>query len=41
MNPFLEQSDSWEDFHHEFITHARDALSKVVGPNYLVKVEVR
>ena len=41
MNPFLEQNDSWEDFHTEFITHARDTLNGEVGPNYLVKVEVR
>jgi hypothetical protein len=41
MNPFLEQNDSWEDFHTEFIAHARDTLSAEVGPNYIVKVEVR
>lgn len=41
MNPYLEQSDTWEDFHQSFITHARDVLSGRVGPNYLVKIEVR
>ncbi len=41
MNPYLEQSDTWEDFHQRFITHAADALSGQVGPNYLVKVEAR
>jgi len=41
MNPYLEQSDAWEDFHQSFITHARDILAAQVGPNYLVKVEVR
>lgn len=41
MNPFLEQADTWEDFHHGFITHARDVLSSEVGANYLVKIEVR
>jgi hypothetical protein len=41
MNPYLEQSDTWEDFHHEFISHAREMLSAQVGPNYYVKVEVR
>jgi hypothetical protein len=41
MNPFLEQNDTWEDFHQDFITRAREALSPAVGPNYLVKVEVR
>ncbi len=41
MNPYLEQNDSWEDFHQRFIAHAADALNDPVGPNYLVKVEVR
>ncbi len=41
MNPYLEQSDTWEDFHQSFLTHARDTLSGQVGPNYLVKIEVR
>lgn len=41
MNPYLEQSDTWEDFHQRFITHVGDALSGNVGPNYLVKIETR
>jgi hypothetical protein len=41
MNPYLEQADTWEDFHTNFITHAQKALAAVVGPNYLVKIEVR
>lgn len=41
MNPFLEQADSWEEFHHDFITFARESLSGQVGPRYLVKIEVR
>src|SRR5438105_3521144 len=41
MNPYLEQSDTWEDFHANFITRAQEALCGQVGPNYLVKVEVR
>lgn len=41
MNPYLEQNDTWEDFHQSFITSARDALSGQVGPNYLVKIEAR
>lgn len=41
MNPFLEQNDTWEDFHHRFITHAADVLAGRVGENYLVKIEVR
>src|SRR5260370_173843 len=41
MNPYLEQSDTWEDFHQRFITHAADVLAGRVGENYLVKIEVR
>ena len=41
MNPFLEQSDTWEDFHQSYMTHARDELTGQVGSNYVVKVEVR
>lgn len=41
MNPYLEQSDAWQDFHHNFITHAQTHLASQVGPNYVVKVEVR
>src|SRR5262249_42670233 len=41
MNPFLEQSDTWEDFHQRFLTHVADTLSGMVGGNYLVKIEVR
>jgi hypothetical protein len=41
MNPYLEQADTWEDFHARFITYAADILSPQVGANYLVKIEVR
>lgn len=41
MNPFLEQNDSWQDFHNSCITHMRDMLSVPVGDKYLVKIEVR
>jgi hypothetical protein len=41
MNPYLEQKDTWEDFHQSFMTHARDLLAAGVGENYLVKIEVR
>lgn len=41
MNPYLEQSDTWEDFHTRFVAHAGDTLGALVGENYLVKVEVR
>jgi hypothetical protein len=41
MNPYLEQNDTWEDFHHNFIIRAQEMLAPQVGENYLVKVEVR
>jgi hypothetical protein len=41
MNPYLEQNDTWEDFHQDFITRAREMLTARVGGNYLVKIEVR
>jgi hypothetical protein len=41
MNPYLEQTDTWEDFHHNFITYAQNALTAQVGGNYFVKIEVR
>jgi hypothetical protein len=41
MNPYLEQNDTWEDFHHNFMTRVQEALSVQVGPNYLIKIEVR
>ncbi len=41
MNPYLEQSDCWQDFHNSFLTHAREHISSQLGPNYLVKVEMR
>ncbi len=41
MNPYLENEDTWEDFHNSFIPHARDLLSPLLGPNYYVKIKVR
>lgn len=41
MNPYLEQEDAWEDFHHNFLTRAQEMLNPHVGADYLVKVEAR
>lgn len=41
MNPYLEQEDTWEDFHHNFLTWSQHSLSAQLGPDYLVKVEAR
>ena len=32
MNPYLEQSDAWTDFHCNFIVRIRESLSDRVGP---------
>ncbi len=41
MNPYVEKSDVWEDFHDRFIVFMAGALETQVGPNYLVKIENR
>ena len=41
MNPYLEQTDAWEDFHCRFIVALADRLNALVGVNYYVKIEVR
>src|SRR5947209_7041952 len=41
MDPYLEQNDTWEDFHQRLLTHAADALAAQVGANYLVKIDLR
>lgn len=41
MDPYLEQSASWEDFHTEFITGLRKALSERLPGNYDARIEAR
>jgi hypothetical protein len=41
MNPYLEQSYDWEDFHNDFLIRLREYLAKRVGPKYFVKTEMR
>jgi hypothetical protein len=41
MNPYLEQNDAWEDFHHRFITYSAEMLNSQIGANYYIKIEVR
>jgi hypothetical protein len=41
MNPYLEQDDVWEDFHHNFLTWSQRALNSQLGPDYLARVETR
>jgi hypothetical protein len=39
MNPYLEQNDVWQDFHDRFVPSLGDALTALVRPNYIVKIE--
>jgi hypothetical protein len=39
MNPFLEQTSSWLDFHTEYLTALRRLLVPQVGPKYIVQLE--
>lgn len=39
MNPYLEQSDTWHDFHVNFIVRSRETLSAQVGTEYLVTIQ--
>ena len=41
MNPFLEQPDTWEDFHNTFLSYARAVIQNQVRNKYIVKVEMR
>src|SRR5690348_3570863 len=41
MNPYLEQDDVWEDFHHNFLTWSQRSLNADLGPNYYARVESR
>src|SRR5437660_10330498 len=38
MNPYLEQKDVWEDFHHALLPAIRDYLSPQASPKYIVKL---
>jgi hypothetical protein len=39
MNPFIEQTAHWQDFHTELLTTIRRSLTPQVGPNYIVQLE--
>jgi hypothetical protein len=41
MNPFLEQDDTWEDFHASFISRAQEVLNQSAGVQYSVRVRVQ
>ena len=39
MNPYLEQSDHWQDFHTEFLGDLRHQLDARIGTDYIVQLE--
>ena len=39
MNPYLEQEDSWHDFHISFVVSASHVLVASVRPKYLVRID--
>jgi hypothetical protein len=39
MNPYLEQSDAWHDFHERFLPALADAINALVGARYIVKID--
>jgi len=39
MNPYLEWSEIWQDFHQSFIPALREVLAEQIRPRYLVKLE--
>lgn len=39
MDPYLEQSDVWPDFHARFIANMADELGHSVRPRYFVRIE--
>jgi hypothetical protein len=41
MDPYLENPVWWPDFHHSFITYARDALQPGLRPHYRARISER
>ena len=39
MNPYLEESDVWQDFRDRYVPALADALGALVRPNFIVKIE--
>jgi hypothetical protein len=39
MNPYFEHDDAWQDFHNSFLFTARNVLTALVRPNYIVRAE--
>jgi hypothetical protein len=41
MNPYLERSVVWPDFHQAYLTHLRDTLEDRLGSDYFVGIGER
>src|SRR5437870_5197880 len=41
MDPYLEAPGLWPDVHNSLIVGARELLTRLVGPNYYVRIEDR
>jgi hypothetical protein len=39
MNPYLEQTDAWHDFHRRFITRIADELTPAIVPRYVAQID--
>ena len=39
MNPYLEQPDVWHDFHQRFVPRIGDAITELIRPNYVTKID--
>lgn len=41
MDPYLEASGDWEDFHDRFLTHLSEAIMDTIPAHYFVKIQER
>jgi hypothetical protein len=39
MNPYLEQEDVWQDFHDRLVPAISDAITPLVRPHFIVKIQ--
>src|SRR3954470_17794767 len=41
MDPYLEDPANWQDFHHTFITYAREAILSALPTHYTARIQER
>src|SRR5436853_1147112 len=39
MNPYLEQTGVWQDFHNSFVVALREGISPLISPHFFARVE--